>query len=314
MVVFFGSPDFAVPSLKKLSQTEYRPALIVTQPDKPSGRGRRTLPTPVRAAAEELGIPFRTAGTLKDGEIEGELARLKPDFFVVAAFGLIFPGNLLDMPEKGCINLHGSLLPSYRGASPVNMAVKNGDLFTGVTTMEMVKEVDAGPLYLQDIVPIGPLETAGEVFDKLAGVGAGLLIDTLRAIDREGIKPVPQQPEGISYAPMMKKSDGLIPWELDSVSVHNHIRGMNPWPGSFTYYSGRYIKVLHAEPADLLRREERPGTVVRSEGTLLKVACGRGTLRVIRLQVEGRRPQDTEDFLRGFDIDPGSSFSNSKKC
>ncbi|MFO7914416.1 MAG: methionyl-tRNA formyltransferase [Candidatus Krumholzibacteriales bacterium] len=313
MVVFFGSPDFAVPALLRLISSGYRPSLVITQPDRPSGRGRKPSPTAVKRAAVDNGIPVREVKNFKDPDAAEYLRTLKPDFFAVAAFGLIFPQEVLDIPEKGCVNLHASLLPAYRGASPVNAAVLSGDLFSGVTTMEMEKELDAGPVYMQRMVAIPPDETAGGLFARLANAGANLLLETLEKIDTEGLIPVPQPAGGVSYAPMLRKKDGLVDWNRPATGIYNHVRGMNPWPGAFTYFGRKMIKIHRAFPLDLLKRELSPGEVLESSGGRLAVCCGTGALRIDRIQLEGKRPLDTEEFLNGFEIRPGESFSGIRK-
>ena len=312
MVVFFGSPDFAVPALLRLISSDYRPGLVVTQPDRPSGRGRKPSPTAVKRAAQDNGITVKEVKNFKDNDTVEYLRSLNPDFFAVAAFGLIFPQRVLDIPEKGCVNLHASLLPAYRGASPVNAAVFSGDLFSGVTTMEMEKELDAGPVYMQRIVPIPPDETAGGLFVRLADSGADLLLETLEKIDREGIIPVPQPAEGVSYAPMLNKKDGLIDWNRTAPEIYNHIRGMNPWPGAFTYFENKMIKIHRAFPLDLLKRDFSPGEILEASGSRLTVCCGAGALRIDRIQLEGKSSLDTEEFLNGFEIKPGDSFSGMR--
>ncbi|MBD3179146.1 MAG: methionyl-tRNA formyltransferase [Candidatus Latescibacteria bacterium] len=313
MVVFFGSPDFAVPALRRLTSTDYRPELVVTQPDRPAGRGRNPTPTAVKKAAIENDIPVRTIKSFKDEDIVEFLQTLNPDFFAVAAFGLIFPQRVLDIPGKGCINLHASLLPAYRGASPVNAAILNGDPFSGVSTMEMEKELDAGPVYMQRILPVNPDETAGSLFARLAESGADLLVETLHSIDHEGLAPVPQPEEGVSYAPMLKKSDGLIDWNRSAPEIYNHIRGMNPWPGSYSYLRGRMVKIHSGFPLDLIKRECRPGEVLEASGDRLEVCCGTGAIRIEEIQLEGKKAMETGQFLCGFDMNPGEIFTGSRK-
>ncbi len=304
-VVFFGSPDFALPSLRVLLPTEYKPVLVVTQPDRPAGRGKKLKPTPVRRMAEENGIAVRVVENFGEGDIIDYLRSFKPDFFVVVAFGLIFPSRALKVAVKGNINVHASLLPAYRGAGPVSRAIINGDAFTGVSTMEIVKSLDAGPIYLQRVLPIDPMENSGELSDRLSIEGASLLVETLRAIDSTGLKPVDQPEEGVSRAPRLRKKDGLIPWEKDALSVHNHIRGMTPWPGSFTYYGASYIKIHRAEPYDLVQKNGPPGLIMESGSTGVLVECGKGAVRLKRLQCEGKRPLDVDEFLRGFPLRVG---------
>ena len=305
-VVFFGSPDFAVPSLKALYGSAYRPGLVVTQPDRPAGRGRKTAPTAVRKAAEELGLPVMVMKSFRDGDVYGRLAGLEPDFFIVAAFGLIFPKKALELPAVSCINVHASLLPRWRGASPINMAVAEGDRVTGVSIMRMVKALDAGPVYAQRSVSIGPMETAGDLFGILSSEGAALLVETLDRITGEGLEPEEQSGEGVSFAPLLKKSDGLIDWNRDAVSVHDHIRGMNPWPGSHTSAGSTLIKVHRSEPCDRDIGDARPGKILVASDGIIEVACASGAVRLTMLQAEGRKVLPADEFLRGSDLRGGA--------
>ncbi len=304
-VVFFGSPDFAIPALDALITSEFKPRLVVTQPDRPAGRGKKMTATPVRELAEARGIPVLI---LESFRAEGALERLReasPDFFVVVSFGKILPREALGIARKGNVNLHASLLPAYRGASPINRAVVNGDAWTGVATMEMLPALDAGPVYLERMVAVDPLENAGALATRLAPIGAALVLETLRSISREGLRPVPQPAEGASTAPLLRKEDGLIPWEKDAIAVHNHIRGMNPWPGSFTYCRGVYLKVLEARPHDLVRRDAPPGSIIEAACDAITVSCGRGSVRLVTLQAEGKCALEAAPFLRGFPLAKG---------
>jgi methionyl-tRNA formyltransferase len=301
-VVFFGSPDFAVPALEALVSSEFRPVLVVTQPDRPAGRGRQPAATPVRRLAETHGITVLVLESFRAAGVLDRLREETPDFCVVVSFGKIFPGEALRIARKGNVNLHASLLPAYRGASPINRAIVNGESWSGLTTMEMEEALDAGPIYLQRMVPIGPLDTAGAYAARLAVEGAPLLIETLRRISGEGLRPVPQPADGVSTAPLLRKEDGIIPWDRDAVKVHDHIRGMNPWPGSFTYYRGDYLKILDARPFDLLPREAPPGCILRAQGDTIIVGCGRGSVQIGMLQAEGRRPLEAARFLRGYSL------------
>ena len=304
-VVFFGSPDFAVPSLQALSRTVYRPELVVTQPDRPAGRGRKVSVTAVRKAAERLDLPVMTMGGFRDEGVFDRLAGIEPDFFVVAAFGLIFPRRAIELPAVSCINVHASLLPRWRGASPVNMAIVSGDRETGVSIMRMVRELDAGPVYARRVVPIGPMDTAGDLSSLLAVEGASLLVETLERITGEGLEPREQPEEGVTYAPRLKKSDGMIDWNMEAASVHDHIRGMNPWPGSYTTLSGKTLKVHRSVVGGDGAGGGRPGTVLRASGDVIEVACARGTVRLTMLQAEGRRVLPAGEFLRGTDLREG---------
>ncbi|MCU0638667.1 MAG: methionyl-tRNA formyltransferase [Candidatus Krumholzibacteria bacterium] len=307
-VVFFGSPDFALPTLEVLIRSEYRPILVVTQPDRPSGRGLSATPTPVHQTARDAGIEVRTAAGLKDGAVADYLESLKPDFLVVVAFGMILPERILRIPRLECVNVHASLLPAYRGASPINAAVANGDSFTGVSTIRMTERLDAGPVFMQEVEPIDPMEDAGTLSERLAVKGASLLLATLRGVEDGGLSPVEQPGEGVSRAPLLTKRDGLIPWEKPAVEVHNHVRGMNPWPGSHSYIRGRYVKIHRTRPASVMPAAGAPGEVIRAAGEEILVACGAGIVRIERLQVEGKKPLEAGDFLRGFEIGAGERF------
>lgn len=309
-VVFFGSPEFAIPSLQALTESEYRPVLVVTQPDRPAGRGKKLVPTPVRSWAEAKGLEVEVVGSFKHGDAEARLASFDPDFFVVVAFGLIFPAGILQIASKANINVHASLLPAYRGASPVNMAIVNGEKTTGVTTMEMAEKLDAGPIYIQRSVPIDSMENAGELSGRLSREGASVLLETLSGIDREKLSPREQPVKGISMVPRLKKSDGLIPWDLDAARVHDHIRGMNPWPGSYTFCGGDYLKVHRAEPCVCVDHPGRHGIVMEAGREGIVISCGRGAVRIKRLQAPGRKVHDAHDFLRGYDLDTGAMFEN----
>jgi methionyl-tRNA formyltransferase len=304
--VFFGSPDFAVSSLKALHGSAWRPQLVVTQPDRPAGRGRKSSPTPVRRAAEELGLPVMVMKSFRDGGAFERLAALEPDLFVVAAFGLIFPVKALALPSISCINVHASLLPRWRGASPINMAVAAGDPETGISIMRMVKALDAGPVYAVKKVPIGPMETAGDLFEKLASESGPLLVETLGRITGEGLEPVEQPQEGVTFAPLLKKSDGLIDWNKDAAEVHNHIRGMNPWPGSHTSSEGRLLKVHRSEPAGEGSSGAVPGTVLKASEGIIEIACASGAVRLTELQAEGRKALPAGEFLRGAGLREGA--------
>jgi methionyl-tRNA formyltransferase len=309
-VIFFGSPEFALPSLKILAGSEYRPVLVVTQPDRPAGRGKKLVPTPVRQWAEGEGLEVAVVGGFEQRDSLDRLSSLEPDFFVVVAFGLIFPKEMLRIASRANINLHASMLPAYRGASPVNMAIVRGEKSTGVTTMEMRKELDAGPIYLQKRVEIDPMENAGELSGRLSVEGASVLLETLRGIDRGQLSAREQPERGVSMAPRLKKNDGLIPWELDAPRVHDHIRGMNPWPGSHTYHMGEYLKVHRAEPFEGARDPGRHGVVIETGREGIVVSCGCGAVRVTRLQAPGRKAHDAQDFLRGYELRPGAVFES----
>jgi methionyl-tRNA formyltransferase len=260
----------------------------------------------VKKAAGELGLPVMVMKSFRDEGAFERLAGLEPDLFVVAAFGLIFPRKALELPAISCVNVHASLLPRWRGASPVNMAVAAGDSVTGVSIMRMVKALDAGPVYSSRSIPIGPMDTAGDLFDILAEAGGPLLVETLDRITGEGLEPEEQPGEGVTFAPLLRKSDGLIDWNKEAAEVHNHIRGMNPWPGSHTRAGKRLIKIHRSKPLDGEAGALEPGTVIRTEGGIIEVACGHGTIGLTVLQSEGKKAMPAEEFLRGSAISEGT--------
>lgn len=304
-VVFFGSPDFAIPSFEALLDTPYRPVLVVTQPDRRSARGGKPTPTPVRRAADQNDIPVVVVDDFKDGGVLEKLKGVGADFFVVVAFGLIFPSRALEIAGRANINVHASLLPAYRGASPVNHAIVKGEQFTGVTTMEMSESLDQGPLYLQRVVSIHPDEDAGSLFSRLAALGGNLLVDTLEGIESGSLESVVQPEEDASWAPLLKKEDGEIHWGSNAINIHNHIRGMCPWPGSFTYHNGNYIKVHKAEPIDMLETSVPAGTILNIDEKEILVSCGRGNISLKILQLEGRKALPVGDFVRGYSMEEG---------
>jgi len=311
-IIFFGSPDFAVESLEAIIAGGFEVPLVVTQPDRPSGRGKKFTPTPVKAFSQEKGIDVECISSFKGTDIVGKLTGLKPDFLVIVSFGLFLPDSVLKIARKGNINLHASLLPAYRGASPINHAIVNGEQFTGVTTIEVVHEMDAGPIYLQRVVPVEPFENAGDLSKKLSGIGAELLVETLKGIADGKLKARPQSKEGVSFAYKLKKSDGEIPWDKDAIGVHNHIRGMNPWPGSYSYLEGKYVKVHEAEPYSMTAVDSQPGTIVDVNNEGIFVACGRGVIRIKKLQFEGRKALNVSELLKGYSVKAGEIFSSLK--
>jgi methionyl-tRNA formyltransferase len=304
-VVFMGSPDFAVPSLEALIEARYAVSLVVTQPDRRAGRGRKMLPTAVKATAREHNLPVVDFDKGQGPAVTEKILALEPDAVVVAAFGHILREPLLNTPSFGCINVHASLLPRWRGVSPVQYSILHGDSWTGVTIMKMDSGVDTGPILAQRAVAIGPEDTGGELMMRLAGQGADLLIHTLRGLENGQIEPVAQCSEGAVYAPKLTKALSAIRWDRDAVRVHNQIRSLIPWPGTITYLGEKTLKVTEARPMSFNCTGEVPGTVldVVPEGVI--VACGEGSLLLTGMQCPGRKPLRVEEFLRGFRITPG---------
>ena len=323
-VVFLGTPEFAVPSLAALAR-RFDVALVLTQPDRPKGRGRHLAETPVKTLASSLGLPVLQPSTLEEAQMRTHFEQARAEALVVVAYGLKIPDWLLRMHPRGAINVHGSLLPAYRGAAPVNRAIINGDLETGVTTMLLASRMDAGPVLLQRRTPIGPEETAGEVTGRLAELGAGLLVVTLDGLASGIVQPREQDEALATFAPKMTKEDGLIDWKRNAAGIVNLVRGVNPWPGAYTQLDGRPLKIwkaaVAARPAAALgskpvrpalaASELGPGTVLAAslhEGLL--VACGNGeTVALLNVQTEGKKPLTVPEFLRGRALAAGTMLS-----
>lgn len=304
-IVFMGSPDFAVPSLEALVEARFDVQLVVTQPDRPAGRGRKTLPTAVKATAGELNLPVIDFGKGQAKEVTARVLALEPDAVVVAAFGHILRQPLLAGPRFGCINVHASLLPRWRGVSPVQYSILHGDSWSGVTIMQMDAGVDTGPILAQRAVAIHPEDTGGDLIERLAGQGADLLIHTLRDLQNGQVGPVAQTENGAVYAPKLTKALSAVRWDRDVVTVHNQIRSLIPWPGTITYLGEKALKITQARPKSFNGSDSPPGTVldVIAEGVV--VACGEGSLVLTGLQCPGRKSLPVDEFLRGFKISAG---------
>lgn len=307
-VLFMGTPAFAVPTLRALAEAHHVVA-VVTRPDKGRGRGRRTAFSEVKEWALGAGIPVEQPRTLRDAEVQSHLASYGADVFVVAAYGLILPSEILDMPPRGCINVHASLLPRHRGAAPVAWAILCGDEQTGVTTMLMDEGLDTGPMLLRRDVALGPRDTTGEVTEKLAEIGAGLLVETLAGLESGSFVPQPQPQDGVTLAPSLKKADGAVDWREDAVAVDRRIRAMQPWPGSFTFRGDERLVVWEARPCDVASVDpvvsNEPGAVIRVGAEGIRVACGRHAVDIVSLQRAGGRRQTAAEFLRGRPMEVG---------
>ena len=296
-LAFMGSPDFAVPALRALHAAGHQIAAVYCQPPKPAGRGQAVRRCAVHAAADTLGLTVRTPGRLRgDPAAQAAFAALRLDAAVVAAYGLILPQQMLDAPRRGCLNIHASLLPRWRGAAPIHAAVLAGDRETGITIMQMDAGLDTGPMLLREAVPIGPDTTTAALHDTLAALGARLILRALAA----PLTPVPQPAEGVTYAPKLGRDDGRIDWTRDAAAIERQIRAFDPWPGTFTTLGGSVLKVLRVS---LAGAAGAPGTVL---DPFLTIGCGRGSLRIERLQLAGRAAMDADAFLRGHRIAPGT--------
>jgi methionyl-tRNA formyltransferase len=304
-IIFMGTPDFAVPALRALHENQYDVVAVVTQPDRPKGRGRRLVPPPVKEAATAMGYPVLQPVKIKEPRFIETVISMDPELLVVIAYGRILPGSFLSIPRLGAINIHASLLPKYRGPAPVQWAIINGDEETGVTTIWMDEGMDTGDILLSATVSIQPDDTTARLSRRLAEVGGQVLIETLARLKSEALVGQPQDKSLATYAPLLKKEDGRIDWSKDARSLDAFVRGMNPWPGAFTFLSGKRLKVLKAQDLQVPARE-KPGTVLEGFPGDLNVATGRGTLALQEVQLESAKRLPVRDFLRGFPVPPGT--------
>ena len=298
-LAFMGSPEFAMPALRALHGAGHDIIAVYCQPPRPSGRGHAVRPCPVHAAAEALHLPVRTPARLrKDASEHAAFAALDLDAAVVCAYGLILPTPMLAAPRRGCLNIHASLLPRWRGAAPIQAAILAGDAETGITIMQMEEGLDTGPMLLREAVPITPATGAAALHDALAAIGARLI---LRALD-EAPQPVPQPEQGATYAPKLTRGDGHIDWTESAAALDRRVRALNPWPGTFSQLGGETLKILAAQPE---AGTGAPGTTLDDA---LLVACGDGALRLTRVQAPGRSALEASDFLRGRQIPAGTQL------
>jgi methionyl-tRNA formyltransferase len=303
-IVFMGTPEAAVPSLRRLLDDGHEAVAVWTQPDKPAGRGKQLHQSSVKEFAVEHNLPVHQPSKIRTQEAKELFASHAADAAVVVAYGRILPAEFLDAQRLGCINVHFSLLPRYRGAAPVNWAIVNGEKETGVTTMRIVEELDAGPILLQHSVQIGESETASELMKRLAETGAELLSETLKGIDQ--IEPKSQRTQNATFAPMLKREDGRIDWTLDAAAIECRVRGFQPWPNAHTTLDSRRLIVRQASAEELQQPAAQPGEIATAHGDTLLVACGAGTaLRILELQPEDSRRMSARDFLNGSHIKVG---------
>ncbi len=297
-IVFMGTPDFSVPALAALHAAGYPIELVVTQPDRPRGRGQKLTPSPVKAEAVRLGLPVFQPKSIKGPEAVERIAAAAPAFIVVIAFGKVLPKSLLQIPAIGTVNVHASLLPKYRGAAPIHWAVVNGETETGVTTMLMDEGLDTGDILLAARTEIAASDTAGTVHDRLSAMGADLIVKTLKAMTAKDLTPTPQDDSRASFAPTLSKEDGRIDWNRSPGALDAFVRGMDPWPGAYTTLDGKRLRIYRLAPAH--RSEDRPaGTVIEGFPDELRVAAGAGAVSILELQGESGRRMPAADFLRG---------------
>jgi methionyl-tRNA formyltransferase len=305
-VIFMGTPEFACPTLQRLIDRGEQLVAVVTQPDRPKGRGQRLMPPPVKELAVRHAIPVYQPARVRDPDVIEILRGLAPDVIVVVAFGQILPKALLDIPPLGCINVHASLLPRYRGAAPLNWCIINGETETGVTTMLMDVGLDTGPMLLKQLTPIDGNEDIVSLHDRMSVLGAELLSETLDRLAAGTI--VPQEQDGLQscYAAMLKKEDGRIDWARDAGSIHNQVRGLLVWPVAYTYLDGQVLKVYRTRISE---GSGQPGKVLRADKTGIEVACLKGSLIIEELQLAGKKRLEAASFLAGYPISAGALFS-----
>ncbi len=304
-LIFMGTPSFAVPALRTLATSPHRVAAVVTQPDRPKGRGRKLTAPPIEDLARELGFPVVQPQNFEDPVFGKAVREHAPDWFIVIAFGHILKPRHLALPRLGALNVHASLLPRHRGPAPIQWAIIEGDHETGVTTMLMDEGLDSGDLLLTARTAIQPDETAATLHDRLAVMGADLILETLNALAADQIRPTPQDHAAATYAPMLSKDNGRIPWSNTSRQIDALIRGVTPWPGAHTFHKGQRLKIFQVSPANA-PHPAAPGTVLPGFEDELRIATGDGALSIVEIQEPGGRRMPVSDFLKGRTIPPGT--------
>lgn len=306
-IVFMGTPDFAVGALEAIIEAGHQVTAVVTQPDKPKGRGKEMQITPVKRCALEHGIPVFQPVKIKAPEAVEHLRTYEADIFVVAAFGQILSKEILEMPPFGCVNIHASLLPKYRGAAPIQWAVLEGEKETGVTIMQMNEGLDTGDMLTRVVVPLVEKETGESLFDKLAEAGAKLIVETLPQIEVGALQPEPQKDDLSTYAKMIKKSMGEMDWQQEAVVLERKVRGLNSWPSAYTYFRGKTLKIWEAEVVSEAA-DASPGTITGVTKDSIRVQTGAGSLVLKQVQLEGKKRMAVKDFLLGYPVKAGDVF------
>jgi methionyl-tRNA formyltransferase len=301
-LVFCGTPQFAVPTLEKLVDAGFRIHLVVTQPDRPKGRGLELVASPVKQSAQKLSLPVTQPDRIKtNDEFRAQLTALQPDAIIVVGYGRIIPQWMLDLPPLGNLNLHASLLPKYRGAAPIQWAIANGETVTGVTTMRIDAGLDTGDILQQQELAIAPNDTAETLAPRLAAIGADLMVETLSGLQAGSISPRPQDNSQASLAPILKKEDGLVDFSRTATEIFNRIRGFQPWPGAYTKFRGKTLQIIHARPAT----DAVPPAELRADSDRLLVGCAHNTaLELLEVQLEGKKRTTAADFIRGHRPEP----------
>lgn len=321
-IVYMGTPDIAATILTRLLDEPYEVVLCVTQPDRPKGRGHALVGSPVKEVAVAHGIPVFTPEKLRLPENVEVVREANPDMIIVAAFGQILPKSVLDIPQYGCINVHASLLPKYRGAAPIQWSILDGESETGITIMKMDEGLDTGDILLQQVVPIAPDETGGSLHDKLAEAGAEALIRAIPGILDGSLEPIPQGEMTTPYAKQLTKEMGLLDYTMDAETLARRVRGLSPWPGTYTFHDGRMLKIWGAEACTGADEEEKcdavsadalPGTVCAVEREAFTIQTGDGLLRVTEVQPEGKRRMSAGEYLRGYSLTAGTVFRSDRE-
>jgi methionyl-tRNA formyltransferase len=302
-IAFAGTPHFALPALRALLQSPHRVVGVLTQPDRPAGRGRELRASPVKLLAAEHGLPLAQPSTLKTEEGRAALASWQPDLLVVVAYGLLLPKAVLQIPRLGCLNIHGSLLPRWRGAAPIHRALLAGDTETGVTIMQLDEGLDTGPTLLERRRAIGPHETAGDLHDALAELGAAALVEAIEGLASGALRPQAQPAEGVTYAAKLEKSEARLDWNLSAVELDRRVRAFNPWPVAETGFDGETLRIWRATVADPAPAGSLPGTLLGVDAAGLRVACGHGVLAIAELQRAGKKPVSARDFANAVRLD-----------
>ena len=327
-IVFMGTPDLAAEVLDTMMKNGCEVTLAVTQPDRPKGRGKSVIKTPVRECADRWGIPVFSPVRVKRPEAVERLREDAPDLIVVAAFGQILSKEILDLPRLGCVNVHASLLPAYRGAAPIQWAVINGEEKSGVTIMQMDEGLDTGDILLQEEIPLFADETGESLYNKMAKLGGELLVKALPMIEQGTLTPVRQDDAASCYAPMLRKEMGNIDWTMPAVKIERLVRGLNSWPGAYTFMNGKMLKIWGAEvcgagvcggaasaagePSDVPAAGAEPGTVVGTDKKKIYVSCGEGVLALTEVQYEGKKRMNTQAFLLGAKVEPGQKLTRER--
>ncbi|MBE7026386.1 MAG: methionyl-tRNA formyltransferase [Ruminococcaceae bacterium] len=311
-VLFMGTPDFAVGCLKALCENSFDVCGVVSQPDKPKGRGHKLQPTPVHEYADSMNIAVYQPEKIKNGELVEVLNETKPDVIIVVAYGKILPEYILNYPKYGCINVHASLLPKYRGAAPIQRCIIDGEKETGVTTMYMEKGLDTGDMILKKVIDIDEEETAATLHDKLMNLGAQVLIETLEMVKDGSVKAEKQDDAQSSYAPMIDKASALIDWQKSAREIANLVRGMNPYPFAYTYYNDKMMKIGQAQVIET-QKNDACGKILGASKDGILVACGEGSLLIKMVQFEGKKMMSVRDYLAGHLVDADVILTSTRK-